>query len=154
MADTPDLGSGAARREGSSPFVRTININKNSGFDIYRTFTAQNSTALDSPGKPKVRFPKVIKHRRFAVTIYGQKPNYPFYRLSYYVAGKRVFSSFKTYAEAKTEAEKKVREIAGGSQAAALTGEQSRDALAAYQRLENYRQTTTRHKKIIDRLLA
>ena len=23
MADTPDLGSGAARREGSSPFVRT-----------------------------------------------------------------------------------------------------------------------------------
>jgi hypothetical protein len=64
--------------------------------------------------------------------------------LAYDVAGKGVTRSFKSYGEAKTEAEKKVREIANGSQAGALTGEQSRDALAALQRLENFRQSTGR----------
>jgi hypothetical protein len=64
-----------------------------------------------------VRFPKVIRFRRIEATIYGKKPNYPFYRLTYYVAGKRATRSFKSYGEAKTEAEQKVREIADGSQA-------------------------------------
>ena len=146
LADTPDLGSGAARREGSSPFARTNKTNEIEVLDSYRTVTAQILTPCE---KQKVRFPKNIQFRRNKATIYGKKPNYPFYRISYYVAGKRVFSSFKTYGEAKAEAEKKIREIAGGSQAAALTSEQSRDSLAALQRLESYRQSTGRRVSVL-----
>ncbi|MDR3457546.1 MAG: site-specific integrase [Verrucomicrobiae bacterium] len=126
--------------------MRTINANKTEDFESYRTVTAQNDR---QKGKPKVRFPKGIRFRKVEATIYGKKPKYPFYRLAYYVAGKRITRSFKTYTEAKTEAERKVREIAGGSLAAALTGAQSRDALAAFQRLENFRQSTGRRYSIL-----
>ena len=85
-----------------------------------------------------------MRYRRVEATIYGKTKNYPRYRLIYYVAGERVSRHFRTYAEAKSAAEQKVREIANGSQAAALTGAQSRDALAALQRLENFRQSTGR----------
>jgi hypothetical protein len=37
MADTPDLGSGAARLGGSSPLVRTNNANEVDGFENHRT---------------------------------------------------------------------------------------------------------------------
>ena len=141
MADAPDLGSGPERVGGSSPLARTIFIEDFEENDSYRTVTAQIETATE---RPKVRFPKVIRFRRVEATIYGKTKKYPFYRLAYYVAGRRVTRSFKSYGEAKTEAERKVREIADGSQAAALTGEQSRDALAALQRLENFRQSTGR----------
>jgi hypothetical protein len=30
----------------------------------------------------KMRFPKIIKHRRFEATIYGKSKNYPYYRLN------------------------------------------------------------------------
>ncbi|HXB58236.1 MAG TPA: hypothetical protein VNU95_01650, partial [Candidatus Acidoferrales bacterium] len=96
-----------------------------------------------------MRFPKIIRYRRIEATIYGKRPNYPFYRLTYYVVGKRVTRHFKSYGEAKAEAERKIREIAAGSQAAALTGEQSRDALAALQRLENFRQSTGRRFSLL-----
>jgi integrase len=96
-----------------------------------------------------VRFPKKISYHKVEATIYGKKASYPFYRLTYYVAGKRVTRSFKTYTEAKTEAEAKVRDIAKGSQAAALTGAQARDTLAAHQRLENFRQATGRRYSIL-----
>jgi integrase len=96
-----------------------------------------------------VRFPKVISYRRIEATIYGKKPNYDFYRLAYYVAGKRHLRHFKTYQEAKNEAERKVREIAGGSQAAALNADQSRDALAALQRLETLRLSTGRRFSLL-----
>lgn len=72
-----------------------------------------------------------------------------FYRLAYYVAGKRVTRSFKSYGEAKAEAERLVREIADGSQAASLTSEQSRAALAAFQRLETFRQPTGRRLSLL-----
>ena len=146
MADTPDLGSGSARIRGSSPLARTTNANKIEVFESYRTNSAQIETVSE---QPKVRFPKAIRFRRVEATIYGKTANYPFYRLAYYVVGKRVTRSFKSYGEAKTEAEKKVREIAEGSQAAALTGEQSRDAIAALQRLENFRQSTGRRYSIL-----
>jgi integrase len=139
LADTPDLGSGSARIGGSSPLARTTFIEDCEENDICRTVTAQIQTENETP---KVRFPKIIRFRRVEAKIYGKKPNYPFYRLAYYVAGKRITRSFKSYGEAKAEAEKKVREIAGGSQAAALSAAQSRDALAALQRLENFRQST------------
>jgi integrase len=96
-----------------------------------------------------VRFPKTIHYRRIEATIYGKKPNYPFYRIAFYVAGKRQLRNFKTYQEAKAEAERKVREIADGSQAAALNADQSRDALAAFQRLETLRQSSGRRVSLL-----
>jgi hypothetical protein len=69
----------------------------------FRTDSAQNSTGSE---RSKVRFPKLIRYRRIDATIYGSKPNYPFYRIAYYVAGKRQLRNFKTYQEAKDEAER------------------------------------------------
>jgi hypothetical protein len=146
MADTPDLGSGSARSGGSSPLARTTFI----GDFEENGFTAQIPHKIEQlDEKPNVRFPKIIRYRRIEATIYGKTKNYPFYRLVYYVAGKRVTRSFKSFGEAKTEAERLVREIADGSQAAALTGEQSRDALAALERLESFRQSTGRRISLL-----
>src|SRR5271155_2490526 len=63
----------------------------------------------------KMKFPKVIRHRKAEVTIYGKKPNYPFYHIAYRVTGKRHLRNFSKYGEALKEAERKVREIAAGS---------------------------------------
>lgn len=90
----------------------------------------------------KVKFPVTIKHRKIEAKIYGKSGNYGFYRVAYYVAGKRCVRNYRKYAEAKTEAERICRELAEGSQAAGLTAKQSTDALAALQRLETLRQTT------------
>jgi hypothetical protein len=96
-----------------------------------------------------MKFPVIIRHRREKATIYGKSAGYAFYRLGYYVAGQRRIRSFKTYSEAKTEAERIVRDLAEGSQAAALNGEQSRDALAAMQRLDALRQSTGRRVSLL-----
>jgi integrase len=96
-----------------------------------------------------MKFPVTVRHRREKATIYGKSASYAFYRLGYYVSRQRRVRSFKTYAEAKTEAERIVRELAEGSQAAALSGEQSRDALAAMQRLEEYRKATGRRISLL-----
>ena len=96
-----------------------------------------------------MKFPVTIRHRREKATIYGKSPGYDFYRLGYYVAGRRRIRSFKTYAEAKAEGERVVRELAEGSQAAALDGAQSRDALAAMQRLDALRQSTGRRVSLL-----
>lgn len=94
---------------------------------------AQNLAESETP---KMRFPKLIRHRKAEVTICGKKPNYPFYRIACRVAGKRHLRNFSKSSEALKAAEKKVRELAEGSQATALTANQSHDALAAIQRLE------------------
>jgi hypothetical protein len=98
---------------------------------------------------PKMKFPKVIRHRKAEVTIYGKKKNYPFYRIAYRVAGKRHLRNYSKYGEALKEAEKKVREIDSGSQAAALTAVQSRDALAAFQRLETLQNSIGRRVSLL-----
>jgi integrase len=91
-----------------------------------------------------MRFPKIIKHRRFEATIYGKSENYAYYRVAYRVAGKRHVRSFKTFSEANAEAERIVRDLAAGSQAVALSADQSRDALTAFEMLEAFRQATGR----------
>ena len=50
--------------------------------------------------------------------------------------------TFATYPDARQAAERVVKEMANGSQAAALSASQSRDALAALERLEATRQAT------------
>ncbi len=96
-----------------------------------------------------MKFPKIIKHRRFEATIYRKSSRYAYYRVAYYAAGKRHIRNYRTYVEALAEAEKKVRELATGSQAAALTAVQSRDALAAFERIETFRQKTGRRISLL-----
>jgi integrase len=97
-----------------------------------------------------VKFPKKIKYRgRVLAKIYGKSKGYPFYRLCYYVAGKRHVRSFRTYAEARKEGDTKAKDLHEGSQAAAFTGPQSRDALAALQRLQTYYQSTGRRVSLL-----
>jgi hypothetical protein len=91
-----------------------------------------------------MRFPKRIRHRRAEAVIYGKSKAYPFYRLAYRANGRRRLKSFSTDSEAKSEAERLVRELAAGSQAPALSAGQARDALAALERLQSCRQTTGR----------
>ena len=131
---------------GSNPTPATNFTNEIEVSASCRTVSAQNSAESE---RLKVRFPKIIRYRRIEATIYGKSPNYPFYRVAYYVAGKRVTRSFKTYQEAKVEAEHKIREIAEGSQAAALNADQSRDALAALERLETFRQSTGKRLSLL-----
>src|SRR2546430_801745 len=92
-----------------------------------------------------MRFPVIIRHRKAEAKIYGKSKNYSFYRVAAYVGGKRRMTSYVTYSEARGAADKLVRDIAAGSQAAALTTGQANDALAALQRLDGlYRDTGRR----------
>jgi hypothetical protein len=59
---------------------------------LSRTDSAQILTQSEPP---KINFPKVIRHRKAKVAIYGKKPNYPFYRIAYRVAGKRLLRNFQ-----------------------------------------------------------
>ena len=89
-----------------------------------------------------MKSPQIIRHRKAEVKIYGKTREYQRYRLSYYVAGQRKNRTFATYGEAKIGADRVVRQLASGSQSIALTGSQSRDALAALERLEAFRQSS------------
>ncbi len=114
------------------------------------TFSLENDGSLDSrtdfaqilpeSESPKMKFPKVIRHRKAEVTIYGKKKNYPFYRIAYRADGKRLFVNFTKYSVALAAAEKKAKELAEGNPTAALTAAQARDALTAFQMLDSYRQ--------------
>jgi integrase len=92
----------------------------------------------------KMRFPKTIKNRGFKVKIYGKTLKNPCYRLDYRSAGKRHQPNFQTYSEAKKKAVAVVRDLANGSQAAALTAPQSRVALAALQMAQDFYEATGR----------
>jgi integrase len=91
-----------------------------------------------------VRFPVTIRHRASKAKIYRPAGKFAYYRVAYTVAGKRRMQTFAVYSDAKAAAERIVREAASGSQAAALSASQSRDALAALERLESFRQSTGR----------
>ena len=91
------------RVAGSSPASGASISSKISESAESRTDSAQQPAESQSR---QVKFPQVIRHRRFEAKIYGKSHNYPFYRLSYYVAGQRRMRHFATYGEAKTEAER------------------------------------------------
>jgi integrase len=57
--------------------------------------------------------------------------------------------TFAHYSDAKTAAERIVRDLANGSQAAALNVTQSRDALAAFERLQNFFQASGRRVSLL-----
>jgi integrase len=111
-----------------------------------RTVCAQNSAP--SP-RGKVKFPQTIRYRKVEVILYGRTEANPYYRIGYHSQGKRHLLNFKTYSEAKTEAERKARELSQGSTAPALTAKQALDALTAFERLEAHRQSTGRQVTLL-----
>ena len=96
-----------------------------------------------------MRFPVTIRHRTSTAKIYAPGGKFAYYRLAYATAGKRRMQTFTTYSAAREAAERIVRELANGSQAAALTAAQSRDALAAFERLQGFYQSTGRRVSLL-----
>ena len=96
-----------------------------------------------------MRFPVTIRHRTSKAKIYAPGGKFAYYRLAYTTAGKRRMQTFASYSDAKTAAERIVRELANGSQAAALNATQSRDALAAFERLQGFYQASGRRVSLL-----
>ncbi len=126
---------------GSSPTSGATFYAENEGFYEVRTDSAQNSV---ESGSQRMRFPKVIRHRKAEVTIYGKRKSYPYYRITYRVNGRRRMKTFSAYGEAIQEANKRVRELSTGSQILALTSKEVTDALAIRDALDAYRRETGR----------
>ena len=96
-----------------------------------------------------MKFPNTIRKRNAECKIYGKKKAYPFYRLAWHAGGKRHTKHSRTYSEAMAEANKLVKLLAEGSQAAALTARQATDALAALERLRSFYQSTGRKVSLL-----
>jgi hypothetical protein len=101
------------------------------------------------PSDRRVRFPVTIRHRSSKAKIYRPAGKFNYYRVAYTVAGKRRMQTFASYPDAKAAAERLVREVANGSQAAALNASQSRDALAAFERLQGFYQASGRRVSLL-----
>ena len=121
--------------------MRTTFPEENGHLQEICTEFAQN---LARPADKRVRFPVTIRHRSGKAKIYRPAGKFNYYRVAFTVAGKRRMQTFANYPDAKAAAERIVRDTASGSQAAALTASQSRDALAALQSLASFRQSTGR----------
>ena len=121
--------------------MRTIFPTENETSPEICTNFAQNPPR---PPDKRVKFPVTIRHRDSTAKIYRPAGKFNYYRVAYTVAGKRRMQTFAAYSDAKAAAERIVRDAANGSQAAALSASQSRDALAALQSLESFRQSTGR----------
>ena len=126
---------------GSSPTFGANFIEENEESEAQRTDSAQNPPDSESG---HLKFPRVIRHRRAEVTIYGKKESYPFYRIAYRASGKRRMESFRTYGEAKAAADKKVRELSEGNQSLALTNKEVTEALAIRDAVAEFRLDTGR----------
>jgi integrase len=126
--------------------MRTTFPKENGHLQEICTEFAQN---LARPADKRVRFPVTIRHRSGKAKIYRPAGKFNYYRVAFTVAGKRRMQTFANYPDAKAAAERIVRDAASGSQAAALTASQSRDALAALQRLESFRQSTGRRVSLL-----
>jgi integrase len=123
--------------------MRTKNPQQNETFPIPDTVSTQET--LESE-RQKVKFPKKLKHRgRVFATIYGKSKSYSLYRVAWTTGGRRLMKAHPSYSDALKHADGLVSELAKGSQVPALTAGQARDALAAFERLEElYRATGKR----------
>lgn len=90
-----------------------------------------------------------MRHRKAECKIYGKKPDYPFYRVAWYVTGQRRVKQFATYSKAKDFADALVKDLAKGSQSTALAPTQATDALAAVERLKAFYQQTGRSVSLL-----
>jgi integrase len=131
---------------GSNPAPRTIFTCEIGHKQIICTEFAQiNARTPDR----RVRFPVTIRHRTSKAKIYAPRGKFAYYRLAYTTAGKRRMQTFANYSAAKKAAKRKVREMSNGSQAAALNATQSRDALAAFERLQEFFQASGRRVSLL-----
>jgi len=121
-------------------------IEKNGDSQNVCTEFAQN---IARTADRRVKFPVTIRHRTSKAKIYAPGGKFAYYRLAYATAGKRRMQTFASYSDAKTAAERIVRELAAGSQAAALNATQSRDALAALERLQGFYQANGRRVSLL-----
>jgi len=126
--------------------MRTIFPLKTGVSSEFCTKFAQN---IARPPDRRVKFPVTIRHRASKAKIYAPAGKFRYYRVAISVAGKREMRTFANYSDAKTAAERIVRDIASGSQAASLTAIQSRDTLAAFERLQGFYQTTGRRVSLL-----
>ncbi|TSA40778.1 MAG: hypothetical protein D4R57_01425, partial [Verrucomicrobiales bacterium] len=90
-----------------------------------------------------------IKYRSQSAKIYGRTKNFPYYRLAYKVAGIRKLATYQTLSEARKKGKKILKDIHEGSQAAALSASQYRDAIAAFEQLAAYYQKTGKRISIL-----
>jgi len=100
-----------------------------------------------------VKFPKRIKFRgRVFTTIYAKTKAYPAYRVAWSIHGKRQMKAFDRFGGkdgAQKFAEKTAKDLATGSQVAALTSAQAADALAALERLQAFYQSTGKRSSLV-----
>ena len=97
-----------------------------------------------------MKWPKKIKHcNKVLAHIYPKCKGRDSYRLAWTAAGRRQMKSFPTYSAAITYGENVVKELAAGSMAPALTGKQANDALAAFQRLDDFFRATGRRASLL-----
>jgi len=92
------------------------------------------------------KWPKKVKHRdKVLAKIYRPCAGRGSNRVAWCVSGKRMMKSFRTYGGkggALEYAEALVPDLAKGSQVTALTPGQASDALAAFERLQRFYQST------------
>lgn len=111
------------------------------------------SGRLESENEQDVKYPKWLRHRgkgKVWATIYKRPDCYRLYWRAR-VDGKprSMFKDSATYSEAKREGDKVVADLAKGSQAAALSPGQARDALAALERLQGFYVSTGRRVSLL-----
>lgn len=92
-----------------------------------------------------MRFPVKVKYRGAVVKIYGKTPAYAFYRVAGHIGGKRKVVSFRQYGQAKDYADRLVRDIYHGRQAAALSESELAEVMAAKSALGRLREHTSKH---------
>jgi integrase len=101
-----------------------------------------------------MKWPKTVKHRnKVLAVIYRKSESYPFFRVAYQVDGRRMMKSFANYSGedgAKQWADARVRELAKGSKAAALTARQADDALAALRHLQTFYEATGKRVSLLE----
>ncbi len=83
-------------------------------------------------------WPKKLKHRnKVLARICPKCKGRSSYRLAWSIGGKRQMKSFATYSAAKQAGDALVKELAKGSQVAALTAAQAADALTSLEHLKS-----------------
>jgi len=90
----------------------------------------------------RVKFPVTIRYRSAKVSIYGKGQGFDYYRFAYRSAGWRHVKTFATYVEARKAAKATAKDLANGSDASTLSASQTRDARAAFEKLDEFFRNT------------
>jgi len=112
---------------------------------------AQNTGANK---KQRAKFPMKINYRGHTASIYAPTGKYRYFRVAHRASGIRRIQACKDLAEAKATADRILRETASGSLASSLNQSQSRDAVAALQRLDAFHISTGRKVSLLGAVTA